>query len=146
MGDRRYPTRPWVSAHVIIFNSKNEIILTKRASPPKQNYWFPPGGAIDLGETVVEGIKREVMEECNLTITDIEYLQYIDAITKDENNKILFHYVVHIYKAILQGGNLKAQDDALDVKWFSLNELNSSNYKIPEEFFTIMKANFNNLI
>ena len=61
MSNRKYPRRPWVSAHGIIFDKKREkILLTKRAAPPKALFWFPPGGAIDLGETVKEGLRRVV--------------------------------------------------------------------------------------
>ena len=139
MSDRQYPSRPWVSAHVLIFNNtKSELLLTKRASPPKQFYWFPPGGAIDLGEAVEAGIKREVLEETGVNITNLQYIKYLDAITKDERGEIRFHYVVFMFRADFQGGTVTAMDDALEAKWIPITDIQARRIPIPEELLIIL--------
>ncbi|MHA2295415.1 MAG: NUDIX hydrolase [Candidatus Hodarchaeales archaeon] len=139
MSSRKYPKRPWVSAHAIIFNDKKEILLTKRAAPPKRNYWFPPGGAIDLGEKVEEGLEREIMEETTIKVRNLHFIDYIDAITSDDDDRIVFHYVVFMFSANYLEGTAKAKDDALEVKWSSIEDILSSKYPVPKELVTIVK-------
>jgi 8-oxo-dGTP diphosphatase len=139
MVSRKYPIRPWVSAHAIVFNYQNEILLTKRAAPPKQNYWFPPGGAIDLGETVIEGVSREVFEETNIYINNLRFFDYIDGITHDSEGEVLFHFVVFIFLADYKKGVIKASDDALEAKWLSIEEIKSKKILIPKELLSIIQ-------
>lgn len=138
MSDRKYPKRPWVSAHAIIFDQKKKILLTKRAAPPKQYFWFPPGGAIDIGETVEEGLKREVLEETDITIKNLRYVSYIDGITRDGEENVIYHFVVFMYVADYHKGIVKAKDDALDVKWASIEDIMSEAIPVPKELISTL--------
>jgi ADP-ribose pyrophosphatase YjhB (NUDIX family) len=140
MNDRKYPKRPWVSAHAIIFDrEKKKILLTKRAAPPKQNFWFPPGGAIDLGETVQEGVKREIKEETDIYVNNLRFVDFIDGITRDAEGRVILHFVVFMYEADYLKRTIKAQDDALDVKWVSFEEILSETIPVPTELKSIVK-------
>ncbi|MHA2304240.1 MAG: NUDIX hydrolase [Candidatus Hodarchaeales archaeon] len=139
MASRKYPSRPWVSAHAVIFNKMNKVLLTKRAAPPKANYWFPPGGAIDLGETVEWGLRREIKEETNIIVSNLNLLDYIDGITHDAENKILYHYVVLIFTADYLEGEVLADDDALDAQWFSSSDIINEKIPIPNELIRLIK-------
>lgn len=139
MTSRKYPSRPWVSAHAVIFNKKNRILLTKRAAPPKANYWFPPGGAIDLGETVESGLRREIREETNIIVSNLNFLDYIDGITHDADMKILYHYVVFIFTTNHLEGELHADDDALDAQWFSVSDIMTRKIDVPDELIRIIE-------
>jgi ADP-ribose pyrophosphatase len=139
LNSRKYPSRPWVSAHAIIFNQKNEILLTKRAAPPRRFFWSLPGGAIDLGETVEEGVTREIFEETSVQIKNLRFVDYVNAIHRDNNGKVLYHYVVLIYAADYLEGVVKADDDALDAKWFSSDDIIARDIQITEELVSIIK-------
>lgn len=138
MTSRKYPSRPWVSAHAVIFNKEKKILLTKRAAPPKANNWFPPGGAIDLGETIVSGLEREIKEETNITVSNLKFFDYIDGITHDTEKKILYHYVVFIFTANHLEGEVQANDDALDAKWFSVSDIMTRKIDVPDELIRII--------
>jgi ADP-ribose pyrophosphatase YjhB (NUDIX family) len=140
LSTRKYPQRPWVSAHGIIFNQqRTKILLTKRAAPPKALYWFPPGGAIDLGETVEEGLKREILEETDVTVRNLQFINYIDGITHDLDDKVEYHFVVFMFEAEYSKGTIKAKDDALDVRWVSIEEIMSEAIPVPTELISILK-------
>jgi ADP-ribose pyrophosphatase YjhB (NUDIX family) len=140
MSDRKYPQRPWVSAHGIIFDEKREkILLTKRAAPPKALFWFPPGGAIDLGETVEEGLKREIYEETDISVKNLQFINYIDGITHDDNKNVEFHFVVFMFEVEYVSGTIKAKDDALEVRWVSIEEIMSNAIPVPSELISILK-------
>ena len=57
------------STACIITNSSGAILLQHRSS---QNNWGCPGGLMDLGETVIECLEREIKEETNLEIYDVQ--------------------------------------------------------------------------
>lgn len=144
MTSRKYPTRPWVSAHAIIFNKKQEILLTKRAASPKKNFWFPPGGVIDLGETVISGLKREIMEETNIRVTNFHFNDYIDGITYNKEGRILYHFIVFIFTSNYLDGEVEAKDDALEAKWFSIEDIISKIVLVTDEFIQITNRLANN--
>jgi nucleoside triphosphatase len=77
--DRRYP-EPTVGA--LILNSSGQILLAK--SNKWKNRFTPPGGHIELGETVEEALKREIKEEVDLEIEPIRFLQFQELIYSPE--------------------------------------------------------------
>ena len=103
--------------------SKDKILLVKRAKPPKKDYWFPPGGATNLGKTVEAGIKREVLEETGLMITNLQFEQYLDVILPDNKGKTEYHYVELVFSSDSFEGKIKAGDDALEVRWVPLQDI-----------------------
>ena len=58
----------------IIKNSEGEILVTLRKQEPAKGTLDLPGGFTEIGETSEEGVKREVMEETGLKVTDVRYL------------------------------------------------------------------------
>ena len=57
----------------IIKNSEGEILVTLRKQEPAKGTLDLPGGFTEIGETSEEGVKREVMEETQLEITNLRY-------------------------------------------------------------------------
>jgi mutator protein MutT len=53
-------------ANACILNEKNEILIQRRK---QENAWGLPGGAMELGESVEEALRREIKEETGLEIT-----------------------------------------------------------------------------
>ena len=49
-------------------DDEGRVLLTRRSIPPFQDLWVMPGGKIDLGEPILEALKREVYEEVGLEI------------------------------------------------------------------------------
>ena len=64
-----------VGAPAVIKNSKGEILLGKR----KENMWYYPGmwglpgGLVEFGETIEQGIKRELKEELGVDSEVVKY-------------------------------------------------------------------------
>lgn len=56
----------------LIFNSKNQILITRRGSGNFKGKWEFPGGKLEENETEEECLKREILEELNIKI-DIDY-------------------------------------------------------------------------
>ena len=102
---------------------RGRLLLIKRASDPGKGNWSFPGGRIELGETVLEAARREVLEETGIEIEPLEIFQVYDWVTRDDTGRILFHYIVHYVRARYVSGEPRAQDDATDVLWATRAEL-----------------------
>lgn len=76
-----------------------------------------PGGKVEFGESLAEAAQRELLEETGL-LAKPQNLFRIRDIKSPE-----FHYSLHSVTAILEGGTLKASDDAADARWVTLNEI-----------------------
>jgi 8-oxo-dGTP diphosphatase len=60
--------REWLVGSAII-ESAGQILLVRNRRRNGNVDWSPPGGVIDHGETVLEGLTREVSEETGLAVT-----------------------------------------------------------------------------
>lgn len=118
---RAYPERPLPSCHALV-RSGERILLVERGRPPFQGCWSLPGGGIELGETVAAALAREVAEETGLQVAVTRFLGYADGIDRDEQNRVRFHYVILYAEARVTGGELRAGDDAVNARWFTVSE------------------------
>lgn len=75
-------------AGALIFNDKEEVLLVKRADNDDffPGFWELPGGGIDYGESPQKSLKREIQEECGLTI-DVSYPLGIHTYIMPVNDK-----------------------------------------------------------
>ena len=67
---------------LVLFNSKDEILLTKRARDPFKDWWDVPGGFVEPGESLEQAVERELKEETGLSVSD---LKYICSVPEDYN-------------------------------------------------------------
>ena len=76
-----------VAGAVVVWQGR--YLLCKRAIPPRKGYWTIPAGYLELNETVVEGAKREVMEEAGADI-NINGLLAIYNITRISQVQMMY--------------------------------------------------------
>ncbi len=120
--DRHYPTRPVVGIGVVIWR-EDKVLLVKRRNPPRQGEWGLPGGMQMLGETIMHAAVREAREETGLDITPLGFVTALDAVVPDTKGGIEYHYTIIEVVAESHEGKAIAQDDAEDVRWVMLNEI-----------------------
>ncbi len=119
-----YPERPIAGVGVVVFRNE-EVLLVKRKKAPYKGQWSIPGGKQELGETVTQAARRELMEETGVEVNELTLIDVVDIIVRDEEGKILYHYIVADYRAHWLSGECSPGDDAQDVQWFNLNNLGS---------------------
>jgi NAD+ diphosphatase len=107
---------------VILKNDNNEILLVKRAHEPNKNTWDLPGGFIDIHEELEESAKREIKEELSIDITNIQYFTstYDRYLYGGVNLHTLCITVTATYDQVQ---TIIAADDALEYRWFSINNI-----------------------
>ena len=121
-----YPNHPRVAVGAVVFKEE-KVLLVLRGKPPAEKQWSIPGGCVELGETLQEAAEREINEETGIVIQAKKPIYTFDVIERDESGHIRFHYVIVDLSADYIKGDLKAGDDAIDVSWVSLRDLNSYN-------------------
>jgi ADP-ribose pyrophosphatase len=121
-----YPNHPRVAVGAVVFK-EDKVLLALRGKPPAEKQWSIPGGCVELGETLQEAAEREIAEEAGIIIQAKKPIYSIDEIERDEKGHIRFHYVIVDLAADYVSGELRAGDDAVDVDWVSIKDLNNRN-------------------
>lgn len=98
--------------------------MVKRENEPAKGLWSIPGGLLELGERVYDGVKREVMEETGLDVEIDRLLDVIDNIVYDDDGKICYHYVLIDYLCSSSQGDLTAATDVTEAQWIKLKDVN----------------------
>lgn len=119
---RLYPDKPIVGIGAIIVRN-GKMLLEKRKNDPGKGRWSVPGGVVELGENVTQTVIREVKEETGLDVAEPEHIDVVDQITRDENGRIKYHFVIVDYLVNLKGGTLNAASDADALQWVSLDDV-----------------------
>ncbi len=100
---------------------EGRVLLVCRGSEPLKGHWTLPGGLLELGETVIEGVAREVREETGLVVEPMELVELVDRIHR-ETGRVRYHYVIADYLCRVTGGELRAASDAEAVRWIERAE------------------------
>lgn len=108
-----------IGVGAVIEDGTDRILLVKHI-PERggfwQGKWICPGGELELGETIVEGIKREVREETQLEIDLVTPLRPFDRIVRS-NGRVCLHVIYIDYLARVTGGELKVGSDVGEAVW-----------------------------
>jgi ADP-ribose pyrophosphatase YjhB (NUDIX family) len=124
---RRYPERPIVAVLAVVLRG-NQVLIVQRAQQPNAGRWGFPGGVLELGETVANGAMRELLEETGVVAEAAGWLDIHDAISRDDDGKVQFHYTLIAVRGIWQSGEGVAGDDAAAVAWASRDDIVADRY------------------
>ncbi|MBI2572640.1 NUDIX domain-containing protein [Candidatus Woesearchaeota archaeon] len=128
----RYYIASKPSASALIFNSKYELLLIKRARDPCKGTWDVPAGFADDIETLEDALKREMKEEANL---DVKKFTYFKSYVGDYDYKGVIKrylsacFIIHVSDRDLK--TITAGDDAAELKWVALDKINFDELSFP---------------
>jgi len=137
--DRRYPARPILGVGALIFDG-DRILLVERGKEPLKGYWSLPGGVLEVGETLEEGLRREVREETGLLVEPAAMLEIFERIIRDVQGAPEYHYVLIDYICPVTGGVLCAADDVSRVEWVPRDRL--AEYRITTGTLPVIEKGF----
>jgi len=107
-------------------------LLIRRGSHPLKGEWSIPGGLLELGETLEEGVVRELAEETGLEVRVVELIEVFERIfpappkadgTLGDPARPQYHFVILDYLCEMRGGTLSAGSDAQEFAWAREEEL-----------------------
>ncbi len=120
---REFPVAPLVGVGAVIV-AGGKVLLVRRGNEPLKGRWTLPGGLLEVGEALTEGVVREVREETGLLVEPLELIELLDRIQR-EGERIKYHYVLADYLCRVTGGSLQAASDADAARWVERAEWNS---------------------
>ncbi|MGB0035477.1 MAG: NUDIX hydrolase [Candidatus Acidiferrales bacterium] len=121
-GGREYPERPVVGVGGVVI-AGNRALLIRRGSPPLEGQWSIPGGTLEVGETLMEGVRRELAEETGIDVRVLDMIEVFERIFQDPSGRLQYHFVILDYLCEVAGGIAKAGSDVTDVAWVAEPDL-----------------------
>lgn len=123
------------SAHVVLIKD-GHILILRRSSTDEwmPNHYGLPGGKIEPGENILDGISRECKEETSLDVSPSD-LVFLPKVSKDKEHA--FYYSTKF------SGEPKLDFEHDDFKWVNPKDL--SKYKVVPDLPSIISAALENL-
>jgi ADP-ribose pyrophosphatase YjhB (NUDIX family) len=128
---REYPERPLVGVGGVVIDN-GRALLIRRASEPLRGEWSIPGGMLELGETLEQGVARELLEETGLQVRVLELIEVFERIVyppdgessgTNRPDRPRFHYVIAHYLCERISGEHAAASDVTDAVFAKEEEL-----------------------
>jgi 8-oxo-dGTP diphosphatase len=119
---RTYPTRPFLAVSAAILRD-GQVLLVRRARPPADGLFSLPGGVVEVGETLTEGLKREVREETSLEIEPVALAGYREVVARDADDKVERHFVILPFAARWVSGEPLLNEELSEWRWVNPEEI-----------------------
>lgn len=100
---------------------RGELLVVQRGREPGLGRWAIPGGRVELGERLVDAARREALEETGLEVEIGPVVWVGESI--GPGNPPAWHYALVDFLGSVRGGELRAGDDARDVRWVELDRI-----------------------
>jgi 8-oxo-dGTP diphosphatase len=143
---REYPERPVVGVGGVVID-RGRALLIRRGSEPLLGEWSIPGGTLELGESLGDGVARELLEETGIEVRVLDLIEVFDRIFlddgatgKDRKQRPRFHFVIVDYLCERLAGEPRAGSDVTDVAFAREDEL--SRFHLTETATRVLKKAF----
>lgn len=119
-----YYANPCSATAAFIVNDREELLVVRRAKEPAKGTLDLPGGFCDMGETVEEGMRREIREETGLDIGSMRYLFSSPNVYQYSGMSVHTLDMDFLARVEGSGAGLHADDDAAEAFWLPLRQVN----------------------
>ncbi len=125
------PQYPEPTVGALIFNAEGKLFLMR--SHKWKGKWVVPGGHIELGERMEDALRREVKEETNLDIRDLEFICFQEFICDDRFWKAS-HFIFFDYACRTDSTEVRLNEEAEEYVWVTVDEA----LALPLEHYTVV--------
>lgn len=106
----------------VLIKSNNKLLLGIRNKEPNKGLAITPGGGVELFENMLDTVKREIMEETGLEITNIKQLKTYEIINKPDEHRIIIYWSADYDK-----NSIHSASDLANAKFYSKEEIQELN-------------------
>lgn len=117
-----FPDRPVPAVSSFVFR-ESAVLLVKRRDEPSRGLWSPPGGSLELGETVEQAAARETREETGVEVRARGVADVRTVVVKDPSSRVRWHYVLIGVLCDWVSGEPVPSTDAENARFIPLAEL-----------------------
>ena len=110
---RKKPVTPLLTTDCVVLDGSGRVLLIRRGHPPFEGHYALPGGFVDVGETVEDACRRELLEETGVKAGKLALIGIYSAPDRDPRG----HTASAAYLTRVRGAAAKAGDDAATVEW-----------------------------
>ena len=125
---RHYPDQPLVGVGAVVFRD-GEVLLVRRGQEPAKDSWSLPGGLVELGESMVAAIHRELAEETGITVRLLGVAAVLERIFPDPEGRIAYHYVLVDFLCDYLDGELRPGSDSTAARFVPVADI--SGFELP---------------
>ncbi len=108
-----FPKTPALTADCVVIDAKGRLLLIRRGRPPFKGKYALPGGFAEIGETIEDACRRELMEETGIKAGKLELLGVYSDPSRDPRG----HTCSVVYLTRVARATPKAGDDAAAAEW-----------------------------
>ena len=116
MSELPRPGRPVLAASIAVFR-EGRVLLAQRAKAPAFGLYSLPGGRIEPGERMADGILRELDEEVGISARLIGFVDHVEHIERGPDGALLAHAVIAAFAGEWTGGEPSLSDEVSDIRW-----------------------------
>ena len=108
------PKTPALTIDCAIFDGNDRVLLIRRGNPPFEGVYALPGGFVEIGETVEEACRREVLEEVGIEVGELRLVGVYSDPARDPRG----HTVSVAFLAVLPRASVpRVGSDAAGAEW-----------------------------
>jgi 8-oxo-dGTP diphosphatase len=97
----------------VVLNPRGEVLLIQRKNEPFKGHFALPGGFVDIGETVEDACRRELLEETGVKAGRLKLV----GVYSDPNRDPRGHTASVVFLTRVRSTKLEAGDDAASAQW-----------------------------
>ena len=119
---RIYPDRPYLAVSAAIIRD-TRVLVVRRARAPAQRVFTLPGGVVEVGETLIQAVAREIREETAIEIEPVALAGHREFIRRDPGGRVERHFVILAFAARWLHGEPQLSDELAEARWIDPAEL-----------------------
>ena len=101
-----------VSVAGVIIDADERVLVIQRHD---NGHWEPPGGILELSETLEQGVQREVMEETGVQVR----IDGLTGVYKNMDRGI----VALVYRCSIEAGHPRTSSETTSVRWVERDQI-----------------------
>lgn len=124
---------------IAVLLHEGRFLLVQRGKDPGRGLWGFPGGHVELGETALDAAVRELREETGVLASADCYLTNVDVIARNVSGAVDYQYLIAAVRCLYVEGAAVAADDAADVAWVSLAEMEDGRLDLSDDVLRVAR-------